>query len=223
MASNEQPVPKFKRKKLMNIKRIDRYEDKRFSKTVLLQHGAYEIDGEPYEAEIIDSECAVIRGKDSGKYSSLAQEFRFHAPHISRFINSNGTTILEFPQQKQFDLELNLVQPSQFYVSSQKLQAVSSFIKKAEDIVIPVIRVKDRYVSLDGHTRLYLAYKQKWEKVRAVISETDEWIWKFIEEAEKRGIYRPSDLQPVSQEEYEICWNAFCDKIFGIKSYSVSS
>ncbi|UTC76967.1 hypothetical protein E4O04_02640 [Treponema sp. OMZ 799] len=218
MASKELLVPKPKRKKLMNIKRINRYDDKRFSKTVLFQHGAYEIDGEPYEVEIIDSECAVIRGKDSGKYLSLAQEFCFHAPHISRFVNSYRTTILELPQQEQFDLELNLVQPSQFYVSSQKLQAVNSFIKKAEDIVIPVIRIKDRYVSLDGHTRLYLAYKQKWEKVRAVITETDEWIWRFVREAEKRGVYRPSDLKLISQEEYEICWNAFCDKIFSIKS-----
>ena len=55
----------------MNIKRVDRYNDKRFSKTVLLQNGAYDIDGEPYEVEIINSECAVIRGKDSEKYLSL--------------------------------------------------------------------------------------------------------------------------------------------------------
>ncbi len=33
----------------MNIKRVDRYNDKRFSKIVLLQNGAYDIDGEPYE------------------------------------------------------------------------------------------------------------------------------------------------------------------------------
>ncbi|UTC66802.1 MULTISPECIES: hypothetical protein [unclassified Treponema] len=202
----------------MNIKRIDRYDDKRFSKTVLLQHGAYEINGEPYEVEIIDSECAVIRGKVSGKYSFLAEEFRFHAPHIFKFIKSDGTMIFEFSPPEKFNLPLNLIQPSQFYVSSKKLQAIRSFIKKAEDIVIPVIRIKDRYVSLDGHTRLYLAHEKKWKTVRAVISETDEWIWQFIEEAEKRDIYCPSDLQLVSQEEYEICWNAFCDKIFGRKS-----
>ena len=208
----------LKRKNSMNIKRIDRYNDKRFSKTVLFQHGAYEIDSEPYEIEIIDSECAVIRGKDSEKYLSLAEEFLFHAPHISRFINSDGTTILKFLPQKQFSLPLNLIQPSQFYVSRQKLQAIRSFIQKAEDIVVPVIRMNDRYMSLDGHTRLYLAHEQGWETVYAVISDTDDWIWRFVEEAEKRCIYRPSDLQLVSQEEYEICWNAFCDKMFGRKS-----
>lgn len=199
----------------MNINRVDRYDDKKFSKTVLFQHGAYEIDGVPYEVEIIDSECAVIRGKDSEKYLSLAGEFRFHAPHISRFINSDGKTILKFLPPERFNLPLNLIQPSQFYVSRQKLQAIRSFIKKAEDIVIPVIHMNDRYISLDGHTRLYLAHEQGWKSVHAIISDTDDWIWQFIEEAEKRGIYLPSDLQLVSQEEYEICWNAFCDKIFG--------
>lgn len=202
----------------MTIKRIDRYDDKRFSKTVLFQHGAYDIDGVPYEVEIIDSECAVIRGKDTEKYLSLAEEFRFHAPHISRFVNSYGITVFEFPTPEQFNLPLNLIQPSQFYVSSQKLQAVRSFIKKPEDIIVPVIRRKNRYVSLDGHTRLYLAHEKKWKTVRAVISETDEWIRRFVEEAEKRCIYLPSDLQLVSHEEYEICWNMFCDKMFDRKS-----
>lgn len=201
----------------MNIKRVDRYNDKRFSKTVLLQNGAYDIDGEPYEVEIINSECAVIRGKDTEKYLSLIDKFRFNAPHISRFINSDGTRILNFIPTEQFSLPLNLIQPSQFYVSKQKFQAVSSFIKKPEDIVVPVIRMNDRYVSLDGHTRLYLAHKKRWKKVRAVISCTDDWILQFVEEAKKRCIYCPCDLQLVSQEEYEIFWNAYCDNIFGIK------
>lgn len=59
------------------------------------------------------------------------------------------------------------------------------FIKKPEDIVVPVIRMNDRYVSLDGHTRLYLAHKKRWKKVRAVISCTDDWILQFVEEAKK--------------------------------------
>ena len=201
----------------MNIKRVDRYNDKRFSKTVLLQNGAYDIDGEPYEDEIINSECAVIRGKDTEKYLSLIDKFRFNAPHILRFINSDGTRILNFIPTEQCSLPLNLIQPSQFCVSKQKLQAVSSFIKKPEDIVVPVIRMNDRYVSLDGHTRLYLAHKKRWKKVRAVISCTDDWILQFVEEAKKRCIYCPGDLQLVSQEEYEILWNAYCDNIFGIK------
>lgn len=119
----------------MNIKRVDRYNDKRFSKTVLLQNGAYDIDGEPYEVEIINSECAVIRGKDTEKYLSLIDKFRFNAPHISRFINSDGTRILNFIPTEQFSLPLNLIQPSQFYVSKQKLQAVSCLLKNLKTLL----------------------------------------------------------------------------------------
>ena len=74
-----------------------------------------------------------------------------------------------------------------------------------------------RYVSLDGHTRLYLAHKKRLKKVCAVISCTDDWILQFVEEAKKRCIYCPCDLQLVSQEEYEIFWNAYCDNIFDRK------
>lgn len=46
----------------MNIKRIDTYDDPRFSKEVLLQHGAFLVDGLPYEVEIVsESEASSDR------------------------------------------------------------------------------------------------------------------------------------------------------------------
>ena len=47
------------------------------------------------------------------------------------------------------------MQPSQFYVRAEKLKAVQTFIGKPEDVVVQVIPYGDRFVSLDGHTRLY--------------------------------------------------------------------
>ena len=46
----------------MDITRINAYADKRFSQTVLNQHGAYIVDDEPYEIEIISNNIAVVRG-----------------------------------------------------------------------------------------------------------------------------------------------------------------
>jgi hypothetical protein len=46
-----------------DIVRIDSYDDTRFSQMVLNQHGAYLIDGEPYEVEIIDNITAIVMGK----------------------------------------------------------------------------------------------------------------------------------------------------------------
>ena len=37
----------------MDIVRIDSYEDSRLSKNVLCQHGAYLVDNEPYQIEIV--------------------------------------------------------------------------------------------------------------------------------------------------------------------------
>ncbi|MDO5152689.1 MAG: hypothetical protein Q4D50_04940 [Eubacteriales bacterium] len=42
-------------------------------------------------------------------------------------------------------------------------------------------------------------------------------IYGFVEEAVKRNIRTPYDLQLVSHEEYEEKWNKFCDNYFAQK------
>ena len=69
----------------MEIKRINSYDDNRFSQTVLLQHGCFLADGKPYEVEIISDYEAVISGEDQTVYSEIIEEFRFYTPHITRF------------------------------------------------------------------------------------------------------------------------------------------
>ena len=95
-----------------------------------------------------------------------------------------------------------------------KLAAVRSFIRQPEDVIIQVIPYGDRYISLDGHTRLYAAAQDGFRTVRAVLSETDDWVWPFVREAEKRKIFRPRDLILLPHDEYEIQWNQYCDSVF---------
>ena len=46
----------------MNIKRINTYDDKRFSQKVLNQHGCFLVEEEPYEVEIIsDFENSIAK------------------------------------------------------------------------------------------------------------------------------------------------------------------
>lgn len=48
----------------VDITRINSYDDDRFSATVLMQHGAFLVDGKsPYEVEIIGANEAVVRGE----------------------------------------------------------------------------------------------------------------------------------------------------------------
>lgn len=198
----------------MNIERINSYNDNRFSQKVLHQHGCFLVEREPYEVEIISDFEAVVRGKDSSAYSAVIEQFLFFAPHITTFYDEKYTLMKEYPQVNLLNLSLDEIQPSQFFVDWNKIDAVSTFIGKGEDIIIQVAKYQDRYISLDGHTRLYYAFVKGFETVRAVLAETDDCIFDFVKEAQKRGIFTPKDLNLVSHKEYEEKWNKYCDDYF---------
>ena len=198
----------------MEIKRINTYDDNRFSQTVLHQHGCFLVDGKPYEVEIISDYEAVISGEDQHGYAEIIEEFRFYTPHITLFYNRDGQIVKEYPRAPLLTLCLDQIQPSQFFVDEDKIAAISSFIHKPQDIIIQVLPSEDRFISLDGHTRLYYAVMKGWECVRAVVESSDDWVYKFVTEAQKRGIYTPKGMALVSHDEYEEKWNRFCDDFF---------
>lgn len=199
----------------MEIQRIDTYSDDRFSQTVLNQHGAYWIAGNPYEIEIVGRDTAIVRGADPAAFRELIETFRFHAPHITRYLDQRGERLAEYDRVELLTVGLDGIQPSQFFVDEEKLRAVKTFVHHADDIVIQVLPWEGRFVSLDGHTRLYLAAKRGYDSVCAVVSETDDYIWTFVREAQKRGITCPRHMKLLSHEQYELQWNQYCDSVFG--------
>lgn len=201
----------------MDIQRVNTYDDPRFSQVVLNQHGAFLVDGEPYEIEIISASEAIVRGAEQDRYADLIDVFRFYTPQITAFYNQNNDCVRQFPSMPLLKIDLSAIQPSQFYVDQDKLNAICSFIHKAEDIIIQVIKYGDRYISLDGHTRLFYAVMNGWEYVMAVEDGSGDYIYGFVEEAIRRGITTAYDLQLISHAEYEEKWNKFCDDYFGQK------
>ncbi len=197
-----------------DIQRVDRYDDRRFSQKVLCQHGAFYVDGEPYEIEIVGCTSAQVRGAREGLYKYVIEEFHFYAGHICEFYDVEGKRIAEYPPVDIFAVKLSSIQPSQFLVDTDKIQAVRTFIHKPEDVVIPVTVSGNRYISQDGHTRLAAAVGLGFDKVNAFINSENSWVLDFSVEAQKRGIHSPYDLKVVSHREYEIQWNQFCDKFF---------
>ena len=164
----------------MEIERIDTYRDGRFSQRVLCQHGCFLADGMPCEVEIISDSEAVIRGAGPKACGQVIERFRFYTPHITRFYDEKGVVVREYPPARLLTLGLEQIQPSQFYVDEDKVRAVGSFIHKADDIIIQVLPWEDRFISLDGHTRLYYAVTQGWSHVRAVAETSDDWVyWRF--------------------------------------------
>ena len=198
----------------MEIQRIDTYTDKRFSLKVLYQHGCFLVDGNPFEVEIISDYEAVIRGKDADAYMEVIDNFRFYTPHITKFYNTDGGVVKEYPRAQLLTVPLEQIQPSQFLVDRDKIAAVSTFIDEAKDIIIQVLPFEGKYISLDGHTRLYFAVMKGWNHVRAVTESSDDWVYRFVEEAKKRGVHSPKDLVPFCHDEYEVKWNRFCDELF---------
>ncbi len=198
----------------MEIKRINTYNDSRFSQNALNQHGCFLLDGIPYEIEIISEREAVVRGENPAAFLPLIDQYRFFTPHITRFFDENGNVVKEYPQTDIFELKLEQIQPSQFYVDSVKIDAIRTFIHQPQDIIIQVMPHEDRYISLDGHTRLYYAVMNGWTTVRAVMETSDDWVYRFVDEAQKRGVYTPKDMSLISHSEYEQKWNRFCDEIF---------
>lgn len=198
----------------MEIIRINTYTDDRFSREALLQHGCFLADNTPYEIKIISDYEAVIWGQNRDVYPEVIEEFRFYTPHIARFYDCCGHVVKEYPKALLLTLTLDQIQPSQFYVDKEKISAVSSFIHEPDDIIIQVLPFEERYISLDGHTRLYYAVVNGWNSVRAILAESDEYIYGFAEEAKRRNIIFPRDMLAVSHNEYEEKWIHFCDEYF---------
>lgn len=201
----------------MNVQRINTYQDPRFSQTVLNQHGAFLIEDEPYEIEIISDYEALVRGREVTMFPLLIEEFRFYTPHITRFLDVDREVLAEYPRTSIFLLSIEDIQPSQFYIDRDKIAAVGTFLDKQEDIIIQVTPHNGRWISMDGHTRLFYAVMQGWTQVRAVEEEAFDCLYEFAEEAKKRGITSPENMELVSHPEYEEKWNKFCDDFFAAK------
>ena len=202
----------------MKIQRIDSYTDSRFSERVLQQHGAFLAEGQPFSVEIISDHEAVISGDPAEFYPQVIEEFRFFAEHITCFYNEQKQIVAQFPPVPFFEVELTNIQPSQFYVDEEKVQAVSSFIHSGEDVIIPLMQYGERYLSLDGHTRMFAAQQKGLTRVKGFFSEAGDYIFDFGRLAQERSIFTPMDLQPLSHEDYCIRWHKFCDDFFAERS-----
>ena len=158
----------------MEIERVDVYEDGRFSQKVLYQHGCFLVRGAPYEVEIVSAASAVVRGSDQSVFPQLIDEFRFYTPYITRFFDEQGKLLAAYQPVQRFPVSLSQLQPSQFYVDRDKVTAIATFVRSWEDIVISVLPMGERYIALDGHTRLYYAVSKHWDQVYAVCHTVDD-------------------------------------------------
>lgn len=200
----------------MEIKRITEYNNPLFSEIVLKQRGAFLIDEEPYEIEIISSDSAFVKGKNRENFKKLIEYFRYYSPHINNFFDENNKKIISFEKKRVLTLEVNKIQPSQFYIDEDKVNALKSFIKNSKDIVIQVVKSDEGYICVDGHTRLFIAFLNNFKTVHAIETEFDDDTNYFVSQAKKRNIFTIKDLKLVSHNDYKNLWIDFCNSYFNI-------
>ena len=198
----------------MDIKRIDGYTDPRFSEKVLAQHGAFIVDGKPCAIEIIGPGSAEIDFDDFAHLEEIVREFRFYAEHITLFYDTDGNLLHCCPRVDTFEVSVDRIQPTQFYIDEEKLAAVSTFVRSGRDVVVPLMRRNGRLLSMDGHTRLYCALEKGIRTVRGFMTEENEDIIFFAEEAQRRGVFTVGDMEKLSHAEYTDKWDRFCDEHF---------
>jgi len=122
---------------------------------------------------------------------------------------------------KTFMMKLDKIQPSQLFISSEKLSEVMKTFdadKPASMEPIPIKRLGNEIIFVDGHTRAFAAFLHSFSDV-PVYWENEELDWDAyeicVEWCRKEGIHTIADLKNrvVSQNDYEILWYKRCEKM----------
>lgn len=121
-------------------------------------------------------------------------------------------------KKKAFEISFHDLQPSQLYISSDKLAAVERAMRELEnwyDDPVPVKRFASRTVLTDGHTRALAAFRQGSGTICAYW-ETDELDWEAyqvcVQWCMDEGIQSVADLEEriVTEKQYEELWLKRC-------------
>lgn len=199
----------------MEIKRIEQI-DARFSKKAIQTHMAFCVENNCIEFELLDKHTALIKYNSLTYLEEVMDEMHFYAGHVTKIIDEKGTILKTYPCVQLFTIPLKDIQPSQFYVSQSKLEKLQNALT-IEHICIPVARIKDQWVCLDGHTRLKYLETQHIPTVQVYEEEAFPYLDEFVAEAIKRHITSIADCALLSEEEYALKWHAFCDAFFKAK------
>lgn len=173
-------------------------------------------DKEYYYEFIINNIEAKIKCNDTKFINDAINEFRYYNLYITTFYTENREFYKAFDPVFSFKLPINCIQPSQFFIDNDKLDIIENYMDE-DKIYLPVCILDDEYVLLDGHTRLYAMYKNYNKLVNVYIDKPFEGINDFIYIAKENNIFKISNLQVLSHEEYDKLWNGFCDEYFGRK------
>lgn len=118
-------------------------------------------------------------------------------------------------------VKLSCVQPSQFYISEEKLRAIEAWFDPNDLSIfepIPIKLLDGELVSTDGHTRCVAAMLHGLDVVPFVWEEEDldwEMYRRCVVACKERKIFSACDLKNriISAADYKIQWDQWCDEM----------
>jgi hypothetical protein len=121
---------------------------------------------------------------------------------------------------KSFMMKLDEIQPSQLFINSEKLSLVMKTFDANPRLIepIPVKKIGEQIVFVDGHTRAFAVFLKGMSEVK-VYWEEDELGWDAYEVCvdwcKKEGINTIADLKErvIPSKEYQVLWLDRCEKM----------
>lgn len=164
------------------------------------------------------------------------EEIAYWNPHLKRilwkpdnyFISEGSLENVGFVHNNQwffnmndsveaFKISIDEIIPEQLTIDRTKLEMVSSWIEKPEDVILCCVNIEDKIVSIDGHSRLVAAYNKGFKYVYAYMDQNNDNIEFYkicLDWCQKEGICSVRDLagRVVITEEHERLWINRCQK-----------
>lgn len=114
-----------------------------------------------------------------------------------------------------FKIDINDIVLEQLTVDKAKLDRACSWIEKPEDVVVTCVKIDNKIVSIDGHSRLVAAFNKgfKYVYVHFEPENTDTTFYRVcMSWCEEAGVFGVSDLtkRVVTPEEHERLWYNRC-------------
>ena len=120
-----------------------------------------------------------------------------------------------------FQMKLDSIQPSQLYISSEKLDNIMKILKESKRKLvepIPVKKLGNQVVFVDGHTRAFAAFLLGFSEI-PVYWEDEELDWDeyrvCVRWCMEVGIHVIADLKNrvVSPKDYQSLWLDRCERM----------
>jgi hypothetical protein len=117
-----------------------------------------------------------------------------------------------------FFMEIDMIQPSQLYLNSQKIEEVKNkfeSVSREQLEAVPIKRLNDEIIFTDGHTRAYVLWTHGYKKIK-VVWEDEELDWQAyqicVDWCKEVGITSISDLNTriIDDKSYQIKWIKRC-------------